>query len=116
MASSLHKGTSIYDATDTLIELGHMPLNCLIFHDNIARLNTTLEQARRGAILIGETLAKNKLKRNLTKSRYVLLGSEEFKAKTRKESDDGKPYYGRNSGGETPPGHGPYRQTRSKHH
>ena len=63
-----------------------MPLNCLIFQDDIARLNTTLEQARTGATLIEETLAKKKLKSNLDKSRYVLLGSAEFKAKTRLEA------------------------------
>ena len=51
-------------------------------------LNTTLEQARRGSTLIGDTLAQKKLKSNLTKSRYVLLGSEEFKAKTRKEAKE----------------------------
>ena len=65
-----------------------MPLNCLIFQDDIARLNTTLEQARTGATLIGETLAKKKLKSNLTKSRYVLLGGEEFKKKTRLEAQN----------------------------
>ena len=71
MALSLNIGTAIYDATDgeTLTELGHMPLNCLIFQNDIARLNTTLEQARTGATLIGETLAEKKLKSNLTKSR-----------------------------------------------
>ena len=63
-----------------------MPLNCPIFQDNIASLNTKLEQARRGATLIGDMLAKKKLKSNLTKSRYVLLGSEEFKKKTRQEA------------------------------
>ena len=38
LASSLNIGTAIYDATEgeTLTELGHMPLNCLIFQDNIA--------------------------------------------------------------------------------
>ena len=44
LASSLDIGTAIYDATEgeTLTELGHMPLNCLIFQDDIARLNTTV--------------------------------------------------------------------------
>ena len=65
-----------------------MSLNCLIFQDDIARLNTTLEQARRGATLIGDTLAQKKLKSNLTKSRYVLLGSEEFKERTRREAKE----------------------------
>ena len=86
LASSLNIGTAIYDATgdETLTELGHMPLNCLIFQDDIARLNTTLDQARRGAVIIGETLAKKKLKSNYGKSRYVLLVSEEVNAKTQK--------------------------------
>ena len=83
-------GTAIYDATEdeTLTEIGHIPLNCLTFQDYIARFNTTLNQARRGAAIIGETLAKKKLKSNQTKSRYVLLGSEEFKAKTRQEAKE----------------------------
>ena len=55
---------------------------------NYEVVNTTLEQARRGATIIGETLANKKLKSNLTPSRYVLLGSEEFKAKTRKEAKE----------------------------
>ena len=60
LASSQNIGTAIYYATEgkTLTEIGHMPLNCLIFQDNIAWLNTTLDQARRGATIIGETLAK----------------------------------------------------------
>ena len=59
LASSLDIGTVIYDATndETLTELGHMTLNCFIFQDDIARLNTTLDQARRRAAIIGETLA-----------------------------------------------------------
>ena len=67
-------------------ELGHKPLNCLNFQDNIVKL--TLEQAKRGATLIGDTLAKKKLKSNLTKSRYVLLRSEEFKERTRQEAKE----------------------------
>ena len=33
-------------------------------------------------------LAKKKLKSNRRKSRYVLLGSEEFKEKTRREAEE----------------------------
>ena len=65
-----------------------MPLNCLIFQDDIARLNTTLDQARRGAKIIGGTLAEKQLKSNLSKSRYVLLGSKEFKERTRREAKE----------------------------
>ena len=90
LASSQNIGTAIYYATEgkTLTELGQMPLNCLFFQDDIARLNTTLDQARRGATIIGETLAKKQLKSNLSKSRYVLLGSEEFKERTRREAKE----------------------------
>ena len=54
----------------------------------IARLNTNLDQARKGAALIGETLAQKKLKSNHGKSRYVLLGSEEVKERTRREAKE----------------------------
>ena len=69
LASFLNIGTTIYDATEgeTITELGHMPLNCLIFQDDIARLNPTLEQARRGATLIGDTLAKKRAEKQLNK-------------------------------------------------
>ena len=52
----------IYDATigEFITDLGAMPLNCLIFQDDIAKLNKTLEQARTGAKLIRETLAKKR--------------------------------------------------------
>ena len=43
-----------------------------------------MDQARKGAAIIRETLAKKKLKSNHGKSRYVLLGSAQFKAKTRR--------------------------------
>ena len=69
-----------------ITDLGFMPLNCLIFQDDIARLNTTLEPARTGAELITETLAKKRLKSNFGKSKYVLLGSQEFKERTRREA------------------------------
>ena len=61
--------------------------NCLIFQD-IARLNTTLKQARTGAKIIGETLAKKRLKSNYRKSKYVLLGNKEFKEQTQKKANE----------------------------
>ena len=59
LASSLNIGCAIYDATLGMTDL---------------KLNSTLEQARTGAELIGETLAKQRLKSNYGKSKYVLLG------------------------------------------
>ena len=69
-----------------ITNLGPMPLNCLIFQDDIARMNTTLDQARTGAKIIGETLERKQLKSNSGKSKYVLLGSKALKNKTRKEA------------------------------
>ena len=82
LASSLNIGTAIYNATDgeTLTEPGHMPLNCLIFQDDIKRLNSTLDQARKGAALIGETLAQKRLKLNHGKSSHIMKYSPEEKS------------------------------------
>ena len=71
LASSLNIGCAIYDATLGMTDL---------------KLNSTLEQARTGAELIGETLAKQRLKSNYGKTKYVILGSEEFKERTRQEA------------------------------
>ena len=59
-----------------------MPLNCLIFQNDIARLNTTLDQARTGPNIIGETLVK----KTVEKIKYLLLGSKAFKGKRRTEA------------------------------
>ena len=42
---------------------------------------------RKGAEIVGETLAK-RLKSNYSKSNYILIGSKEFKEKTRKEAKE----------------------------
>ena len=81
--------------------------------------NTTLEQARRDATLIGDTLAKKKVKSNLTKLRYVLLGSKEFKERTRMEAKEAPVMWEtilwKKVRKKIPRQHGPHRRTRSKH-
>ena len=49
IASSIKIGTTVYDITkgEVSANIGNMPLNCLIFQDNIAKINRTLEDARR---------------------------------------------------------------------
>ena len=42
-----------------------MPLNCLIFHDDIAKTNRTLEDARKGAKELGRMLKSNRIKANV---------------------------------------------------
>ena len=50
LASSINIGTAVYDITkgEVSANIGNMPLNCLIFQDNIAKMNRTLEDARKG--------------------------------------------------------------------
>ena len=67
----------------------HIHFCGLIFPDDIACLNTTLKHARTGANIIGETLAQKRIKSNYGKSKYVLLGSMEF----RKKPEERLPYY-----------------------
>ena len=54
----------------------------------LTRLNSTLDKARNGAKLIGENLARKRLKSNYSRSKDVLLGSKEFKEKTRREAKE----------------------------
>ena len=77
LASFLNIGCAIFDATkaELRIHLGAMPLNC---QEDISRINSTLDQVRRGAKIIGETLARKQLKSNTAKDKYLLLGSKSF--------------------------------------
>ena len=51
LASSITIGSAVYDITkgEVLAIIGNTPLNCLIFQDNIVKMNRTLENARKGA-------------------------------------------------------------------
>ena len=62
--------------------IGNMPLNCLIFEDNIAEINPTLDDARKGAKDIVRMLESKQLKADVSKPKFVVIGSK----KSRKES------------------------------
>ena len=47
--------------------MGHIPLNCLIFEDDIAKMNQTMEAAGKGAMAIGIMLNSKQLKKNKIK-------------------------------------------------
>ena len=51
LASSINIGTAVYDITkgDVSASNGNMPLNSLIFQHDIAKINRTMEDARKGA-------------------------------------------------------------------
>ena len=49
-----------------------MPLNCVIFQDDIAKMNQTLDDARN----IGRMLESKQLKADVSKSKLVVIGSK----------------------------------------
>ena len=65
--------------------IGRVGLNNLIFQDDIAKLNSKVEDAREGCIRIDETLKKKRLSVNYGKSKYIIFGDKKFKNKARRE-------------------------------
>ena len=68
-AAAISIGSAVYDITkgEVTANIGNMPLNCLIFQDDIAKMNLTLEDARKGARDIGRMLESKQLKANVSK-------------------------------------------------
>ena len=54
-----------------------MKLNSLIFQDDIAKINFTLEDARKGAKDVGRMLESKQLRANTAKSKFVFLATPE---------------------------------------
>ena len=52
-------------------------LNSLIFQDDIAKMNYSMEDARKGAKDVGRLLESKQLRANTAKSKAVVLGPEE---------------------------------------
>ena len=61
--------------------LGKLGLNCLIFQDDIGKLNDNMDEVREGCDKIDETLKSKRLSLNYDKSKYVIIGG----TKARKE-------------------------------
>ena len=55
LAFLINIGSAVYDITTGKVSANivNMPLNCLIFQDDIAKINRTLEDAMKGAKDIG---------------------------------------------------------------
>ena len=51
-----------------------MMQHCLIFQDDIAKMNITMDQAREGANDIEEMLESKRLQANKDKSQFVVIG------------------------------------------
>ena len=74
-ASSINIGTAIDEITkgEVTAKIGNMELKSLIFQDDIAKMNFTLEDARKGARDVGRMLECKQLYANTSKSKYVIM-------------------------------------------
>ena len=63
LVSSINIGTSVYDIIKGEISanIENMPLNCLIFQDDSAKMNRSMAVARKGVFDIGRMLESKQL-------------------------------------------------------
>ena len=66
LASSINIGRAVDEITggEVTAKIGNMELNSLIFQDDIAKMNFTLEDARKGARDVGQMLESKQLHQN----------------------------------------------------
>ena len=88
-ASSLNIGCAVDGITRGIVSanIGELELNSLIFQDNIAKMNRTLEDARKGARDVGRMLESKQLKANTSKSKFVVIGTPESRTEILKEAE-----------------------------
>ena len=67
--------------------IGELELNSLIFQDDIAKMNRTMEDARKGATDVGRLLESKQLRANTSKSRYVVIGHQKSRTEILEEAE-----------------------------
>ena len=89
LASSINIGTAVYEKTkgEVSANIGNMPLNCLIFQDDIAKMNYSMEDTRRGATDVGRLLESKQLRANTSKSKYVIIGTQKSRTEMLKDAE-----------------------------
>ena len=63
-----------------------MELISMIFQDNIAKMNFTLEDARKGARDVGRMMELKQLRANTSKSKYVIMAPPKSRTELLKEA------------------------------
>ena len=83
LVSSLNIGHAIKEAFkyNYTASIGNVLLHALIFQDDISKMNDTIAQAKESCQIIDETLKKKLLRVNYDKSKYIIFGNKNFKAK-----------------------------------
>ena len=84
LVSSLNIGVAIKETfTDQYTaKIGQLPLNTLIFQDDISKMNDDIDQAREGCHKIDRTLKSKLLSANYDKSKFLIIGKEKFRKST----------------------------------
>jgi len=82
LVSSCSIGTAIQETFKNEFStwIGNLGLCCLIFQDDIGKLNDTLKEVREGCNKIDETLKSKLLSLNYDKSKFVIIGSAKARA------------------------------------
>ena len=87
-ASTLNIGCGVEKITRGICSanIGELELNSLIFQDEIAKMNSTIEDARKGAKDVGRLLESKQLRANTSKSRFVVVGQQNSRTNILKEA------------------------------
>ena len=89
LASSLNIGCGVEKITRGICSanIGELELNSLIFQDDIAKMNRTIEDARKGAKDVGRLLESKQLRANTQKSCFVVIGQRKSRTEILKDAE-----------------------------
>ena len=81
LVSSLNIGVAIQETfmDQYTANIGEVLLNTLIFQDDISKMNDNIDQSKEGCEKIDRTLKSKLLSVNYDKSKYLIIGDEEFR-------------------------------------
>ena len=88
LASSLNIGCGVEGITRGICSanIGELELNSLIFQDDIAKMNYSMEDSRKGARDVGRLLESKQLRANTSKSKFVVIGSKQSRTEILKDA------------------------------
>ena len=88
LASSLNIGCGVERITRGICSanIGELELNSLIFQDDIAKMNYSMEDSRKGARDVGRLLESKQLRANTSKSKFVVIGSKQSRTEILKDA------------------------------
>ena len=89
LASSLNIGCAVDEITKGVVtaKIGKLELKSLIVQEDIAKMNFTLEDARKGAKDVGRMLESKQLRANTANSKFVVLATPVSRTELLKEAE-----------------------------